>query len=394
MRHFVKKAIQALPRLDSHQIKNLIDVLAEEVEDIELLETVLSSLPIGVIVAKPDHHIQFLNIPVRRMLPMKQDEWENRLPWEIILDRDISAFVKESLHDAGTIKPRDFTLETPSRDITLAIGVMPLVNEGRIQGDFIYVEDVTDKRAEEARLRRAESLASLTTMAAGVAHEIKNPLGSISIHLQLMQKLLNTEGETCREDMDEYLNIISEEVERLNAIVVDYLFAVRPMDTHPAMGSLNDLIHELITFVQYELMDGGVELREELSPDLPEIRIDEKLIKQALLNIVKNALAAMPGGGTLTISTVNKRDTVLLRISDTGVGIPEESIRKIFEPYFTTKDHGSGLGLTLVYKVIKEHGGEIQVNSRENLGTTFTLQFKVPQKEKKLLSWEGLKDEL
>ncbi|OQY33864.1 MAG: hypothetical protein B6241_06530 [Spirochaetaceae bacterium 4572_59] len=394
MRHFVNKAIQSLPKLDRHQIKNLIDVLAEEVEDIELLEMVLSSLPYGVIVAKPDHHIQFMNIPVRRMLPMIQGDYTDQQVWDVILDRDITGFVRESLTDQGNTKPKDFTIETPSRDITLSIGVMPLVKEGKIQGDFIYVEDVSDKRAEESRLRRAESLASMTTMAAGVAHEIKNPLGSISIHLQLMQKLLRTEGESCNDDMEDYLSIISEEVERLNSIVVDYLFAVRPMDTHPMMGNLNDLIQELVTFVQYELIEAGVELEEDLFPKLPDVRLDEKLIKQALLNIVKNAMAAMPHGGTMSISTQYKDDFVILKISDTGSGISRDSIRKIFEPYYTTKDNGSGLGLTLVYKVVKEHGGEIQVHSKENLGTTFSILLPVPQIEKKLLSWEGGSDEV
>jgi signal transduction histidine kinase len=273
--------------------------------------------------------------------------------------------------------------------MTLSIGVMPVVNDGKIQGDFIYVEDVSDKRAEEARLRRAESLASLTTMAAGVAHEIKNPLGSISIYLQLMQKLLSVDNDTCKEEMVEYLSIISEEVERLNAIVVDYLFAVRPMDTNPVMGNLNDLIHELITFVQYELIEAGIELEEDLGENLPDIRIDEKLMKQALLNIVKNALAAMPDGGVLTVVSQFKDGLVALKISDTGSGISKERIQKIFEPYFTTKDNGSGLGLTLVYKVVKEHGGEIHVHSKENIGTTFTILLPVPQTDKKLLSWEG-----
>lgn len=394
MRHFVNKAIQSLPKLDNHQIKNLIDVLAEEVEDIELLEIVLSSLPYGVIVAKPDHHIQFMNIPVRRMLPLSQGDYIDQQVWDVIHDRDIAIFVKESLTDLGNTKPRDFTIETPSRDVTLSIGVMPVVKEGKIQGDFIYVEDVSDKRAEESRLRRAESLASLTTMAAGVAHEIKNPLGSISIHLQLMQKLLKTEGDSCKDDLEEYLSIISEEVERLNSIVVDYLFAVRPMDTHPVMGNLNDLIQELVTFVQYELIEAGVELEENLFPKLPEVRLDEKLIKQALLNIVKNAMAAMPDGGSMSISTRYKDNFVILKITDTGSGITKDSIRKIFEPYYTTKDNGSGLGLTLVYKVVKEHGGEIQVHSKENLGTSFTILLPVPQIEKKLLCWEGECDEV
>jgi len=389
MRHFVAKALEALPKLDTGQINNLISILAEEVKDIELLEMVLSSLPIGVIVAKSDHYIQFMNIPVKRMVPLQQNGFDKLKAWEVILDRDISNFVKESLLDADTVKPRDFTLETLNRDVTLAVGVMPVVKEGRIQGDFIYFEDVTDKRLEEARLRRAESLASMTTMAASVAHEIKNPLGSISIYLQLMQKSLNSDKETCRNDLEEYLSVISEEVERLNSIVVDYLFAVRPMDTHPMPTDINCIIQELITFVQYELQDAGITVEEFPQKSLPLLNLDEKLIKQALLNIIKNALAAMENGGTLTVSTFSKDNMVYVRIRDTGTGIPSEMISKIFEPYFTTKENGSGLGLTVVYKVIKEHGGELRVFSKEGEGTTFTILLPIPQTDKKLLVWDG-----
>ncbi len=389
MRHFVAKALEALPKLDTGQINNLIAILAEEVKDIELLEMVLSSLPIGVIVARSDHYIQFMNIPVKRMVPLQQQGFDKLKAWEVILDRDISDFVKESLLDADTVKPRDFTLETLNRDVTLAVGVMPVVKEGRIQGDFIYFEDVTDKRLEEARLRRAESLASMTTMAASVAHEIKNPLGSISIYLQLMQKSLNADSETCRSDLEEYLSVISEEVDRLNSIVVDYLFAVRPMDTHPALMDINTIIQDLITFVQYELQEAGITVEEFPQKDLPLLNLDEKLIKQALLNIIKNALAAMEFGGTLTLSTYSKDNMVYIRIKDTGTGIPSDVVSKIFEPYFTTKENGSGLGLTVVYKVIKEHGGELRVFSKEGEGTTFTILLPIPQRDKKLLVWDG-----
>ena len=389
MRRFVAKALEALPILDEGQIKNLIDVLAEEVKDIELLENVISSLPFGVIVAKSDHYIQFMNIPVRRMLPLQQHGFEKMKVWEAIRDQDIADFVRESLLEADSVKPRDFTLETLNRDVTLAVGVMPVVSEGRIQGDFIYFEDVTDKRLEEARHRRAESLASMTTMAASVAHEIKNPLGSISIHLQLMQKSLKADREDCRTDLEEYLSIISEEVERLNSIVVDYLFAVRPMDTHPVPLDLTTLLKDLTGFVQYELEQGGIELHEMFASDLPTLNLDENLMKQAFLNIIKNAMAAMPEGGNLQISTYLKDDTVHIRIKDSGCGIPRDLVSKIFEPYFTTKDNGSGLGLTMVYKVIKEHGGEVRVVSREGEGTIFTILLPVPQTDRKLLPWDG-----
>ncbi len=394
MRHFVQKAIQALPRLDQNQIRNLVDALAQESMDIELLEMVISSLPVGIIVARPDHCIQFLNLPVKRMLPLEKKITEETRVWDAILDSDIAAFVKTSLLEGDSVRPRDFTLDAPGRHRILAIGVMPVVKKGKIQGDFVYVEDVSETRQEEARLRRAESLASMTTMAASVAHEIKNPLGSIGIHLQLMQKILALGKENCRSELEEYIGIISEEVDRLNSIVVDYLFAVRPMDTSPLLLSLGPIIDELLSLVGPEVENEGIVLDVSIDQNLPPLLLDEKLIKQALLNIIKNAMAAMPDGGTLSIQTSLDDGGVKIQIKDTGTGIPEEILSKIFEPYFTTKSEGSGLGLTVVYKIVKEHGGELRVHSRKGKGSSFIIFLPVPQKDRKLLSWSGGMDEV
>ncbi len=394
MRHFVQKAIQALPRLDQNQIRNLVDALAQESMDIELLEMVISSLPVGIIVARPDHCIQFLNLPVKRMIPLEKKITEETRVWDAILDSDIAAFVKTSLLEGDSVRPRDFTLDAPGRHRILAIGVMPVVKKGKIQGDFVYVEDVSETRQEEARLRRAESLASMTTMAASVAHEIKNPLGSIGIHLQLMQKILALGKENCRSELEEYIGIISEEVDRLNSIVVDYLFAVRPMDTSPLLLSLGPIIDELLSLVGPEVENEGIVLDVSIDQNLPPLLLDEKLIKQALLNIIKNAMAAMPDGGTLSIQTSLDDGGVKIQIKDTGTGIPEEILSKIFEPYFTTKSEGSGLGLTVVYKIVKEHGGELRVHSRKGKGSSFIIFLPVPQKDRKLLSWSGGMDEV
>jgi signal transduction histidine kinase len=265
---------------------------------------------------------------------------------------------------------------------------MPLVRSGKALGNLIHVEDVTEKRSKEARLRRAESLAALTTLAAGVAHEIKNPLGSIGIHIQLIQKAISSEGPPDKENIAKYLEVVTEEVDRLNAIVVDFLFAVRPINAEFERRSLNALVHDVLEFVQFELKQAGIEVEEKFANGIPDLDLDEKYIKQALLNVIKNAIAAMPEGGVLQVCTETDLSDVSLRITDTGIGIDEENLAKIFEPYFTTKEFGSGLGLTVVYKIIKEHGGEIAVSSKEGEGTTFTLSFPIPESERRLLEWE------
>jgi len=253
----------------------------------------------------------------------------------------------------------------------------------------VHIEDVTEKRSKESRLRRAESLASLTTLAAGVAHEIKNPLGSMGIHLQLIQKKIA--GRECIDSKEivPHLAVIGEEVGRLNSIVVDFLFAVKPMDTHLEDGDINAVITELLEFVRPELDQAGVKIESNLSSALPLLRIDARYIKQALLNLIKNSIAAMPDGGVLRVQTGRKGNEVMILISDTGSGISEQIMDKIFEPYFTTKPFGTGLGLTIVFKIVKEHFGDISVDSREGEGTTVTISLPVPQKEKILIDYKG-----
>jgi two-component system, sporulation sensor kinase E len=173
-------------------------------------------------------------------------------------------------------------------------------------------------------------------------------------------------------------------VDRLNRIVVDFLFAVRPMDARLVKRDLNDIVRELLDFMRFELEEARVQTELALSGSLPSLELDEKYMKQALLNIVQNAVSAMPEGGTLRIETVRRADEVQLRISDTGVGIPEENMSKIWEPFFTTKDFGSGLGLTLVFKIVKEHRGDITVQSRVGEGTTFTVSLPVPKEQRTL----------
>jgi len=385
MRKFIQRTLEKLPKLDIQSIRVLITQMASETE---LLEMVLHSMTDGVLVTDQNNLLMLFNKQAERLLPFRGQDLLERTLWEIIDDAEIAQFFREKL--TGNENVRDKTFVLGSRVTrTLAISIMPLVKEGKAQGSLVHIEDVTEKKSSEARLRRAESLASLTTLAAGVAHEIKNPLGSIAIHLQLAQKEMK-EKETIRTDtISGYLGVIAEEVDRLNRIVVDFLFAVRPMNIQLEETDINMVIRELTEFLKFELKEAGVTFELLLAEKLPKLLLDEKYFKQALLNLIQNSISAMPGGGKLTLETVRRGQDALCKVTDSGTGIPEEIMDKIFEPYFTTKDFGSGLGLTLVYKIIKEHMGEISVVSREGKGTTFTITLEIPQPDKKLIGYGG-----
>ncbi|MCK5156790.1 MAG: PAS domain S-box protein [Spirochaetales bacterium] len=388
MKNFVRKAIKKIEKLDSGQILKVITLLSDENE---MLETILDSMDDGVIVTDLDHRINIVNKTAGRLLQLQTGDLHGRIVWAVVKDQETAEFIEKHVRSEGKILDEEFYTEKGAGTAILSLAILPYVKNKKIEGNILILRDVTEKKQREAQFRRAENLASLTTLAAGVAHEIKNPLSSIGIHIQLMSKNLNQTGCIDKESAEEYLEIIEEEIERLNGIVVDFLFAVRPMDTRIKSEDINKLSEDLIDFVKYELEENNIQIEMNLSPAVPKIEIDIKYMKQVLLNIIKNAIAAMPGGGILTISTFRKEDRVHLQIQDNGIGISDENMTKIFEPYFTTKDFGSGLGLTVVFKIIKEHGGEITLNSKEGEGTTFTISLPLPQSERGLLAWEDEK---
>jgi len=387
MSRFVKKALEKAPRIDKSQLEAL---LALVVAEHELYEASLHSLPSGFVVLDPSHRILFHNKAAERLIPfVPGSDAADKPIWTQLRDSDVAAFLRQALESDQTSLTREFVLDAASGPRILSFGLMPLVLEGRIGGAMLLVQDVTERKSRESRLRRAESLASLTTLAAGVAHEIKNPLGSMGIHIQLIQRALKKGKPLDQATLDHDLSVINEEINRLNGIVVDFLFAVRPMDTTLILGSLNKTITDLAEFVGPELAQAGLHISLDLEKGDDTVLMDERFLKQALLNLVKNSMHAMTDGGRLSFSTRRKSDGMTLKLVDTGEGIPNEVLEKIFEPYFTTKDFGSGLGLTMVYKIVKEHGADIQVNSKVGQGTTVTIAFPPPHRTPALLDFKG-----
>ncbi|MDR2159469.1 MAG: PAS domain S-box protein [Treponema sp.] len=395
MRDFFNRALKKINKLTGEQVQ---DLLLSAVEEVSRLETVLDSITQGILVCDTNHNLLIANKYAGRLLPLTYTDLGIEPIWTVVRDERAAEFLETALLNGDRIEGKEFDVNVKGLDRLLSLSVLPLVQDHRVSGSLIHVEDITEKRSKEARLRRAENLASLTTLAAGVAHEIKNPLGSISIHIQLLQKAMGekegdgrarSKAEKTRRVFDKYFAVINEEMDRLNRIVVDFLFAVRPMDLEFREGDINTLIRELTEFVFYELEAAHIECVLELDGDIPPVSMDERFMKQALLNLIKNAQAAMPGGGTLTIRTERVDSELRISVSDTGTGIGEENLSKIFEPYFTTRDTGSGLGLTLVYKIIREHRGEIIVKSREGEGACFSINLPILQKETRLLAFGG-----
>ena len=236
---------------------------------------------------------------------------------------------------------------------------------------------------------QSEKLAALGHMSAGMAHEIRNPLNSISLFAQI---LLSAE-EIGAENRD-YVYKITQEVERIDEILIQMLASGPDASNKQEQVDLIEIIDKVLGDYQTRINKQQIELNLDINRQVPSIRGSSLEVEKIFTNLISNALYEMPEGGILTFSTKEEGGSVFFCLKDSGVGIAEENLTKIFEPYFTTKEFGSGLGLTIVYKTVKEHGGEIIMKSKKGKGTSFTIRLPVPQKERRLLGWKGTKNEI
>jgi signal transduction histidine kinase len=242
---------------------------------------------------------------------------------------------------------------------------------------FQLAESNRQLHKAHTRLMQMERFSIMGSVAAGVAHEIKNPLNSIVIYLELLKNELEKE----KPDTDkiaEKLNVVEHEIERLSDMATEFLSYsnVDQLKTSPI--DIHILLQQVIRFIGYQAKEHNVTIKEKFSPSIPEISLNHKQMKQVFLNIILNAIQAMPDGGELKISTEmarNKEDKILVTFSDTGVGIKKEVQAHVFEPFFTTRKGGTGLGLSFVDKVVRDHGGEIEIKSSKGKGTRIDLYF-------------------
>jgi signal transduction histidine kinase len=382
MHNFVKRALEKIEQLDIHQIVQLIK---REDSYISTLEQVLDNLSQGIILLNSKKNVVYINKEAITLPPIiRKNNYEGLSIFNIVQDSKVISFLNAEINKLGyNEEDNEFDYQWGDDIRTIVLNVIKLSEIEEIEDDgFLLVfDDITIRRRNETRLRRSENLASMTTMAAGVAHEIKNPLAAMSIHLQLLTKSFEKKHTLSIDDASRYINVLSEEIDRLNSIVVDFLFAVRPMDTKLKLTSVSRSINEICDFIEPELKENHVTLIREIR-SAPKIELDTNLFRQAILNIIKNAMNAIDKKGTIKVSVKLLGDEVVISIKDTGKGMDQITVNKIFEPYFTTKASGTGLGLTVVYKVVKEHKGDIRVISEPKKGSEFIISFPVPHSER------------
>jgi two-component system sensor histidine kinase HydH len=269
------------------------------------------------------------------------------------------------------LEEREIEWAVPDGEVApLAVSVSPLTGErGEVSGAVVLLRDLRALKALQQRVERTERLAALGRLAAGVAHEIRNPLGAIRGLVQYFQA-------TWKEDSEQrgYLDVIIREVDRLNRVVSDLVEFARPRELQREPHDLAEIVRHTVALMQSDVRAKGIHIVHELAEGLPPLAVDRHLVLQALLNILLNAIEAMESGGVLGIRLADGPACIELAIQDSGRGIPPDHLSRVFDPFFTTKPQGTGLGLAIAHSVIQAHDGEIAVDSTPGKGTTVTLR--------------------
>ncbi len=382
---FVNKVLDRIEKLDERSLKDFILSLSQ---DRSFFETIFESMIEGIVVLSDEHNIQYINKQAMIILNMVENSLIEKNFFKKLSDRFPKKLFEELLERNQKIIGHEITLRFPVLKI-VQLSIYPLVRDGKVLGNVLVFLDITSQKEERLKLHHAESLAALTTLAAGVAHEIKNPLGSLDIHVQLLDRLTDKCDFKIQKEFKELLNVVMEEISRLNNIVKDFLFTVRPIHIQLKNVNIFKVMQQIIKLLQPAFDKKGVKLTLDGDNSISKVPLDSRYLNHAIINVLKNSLEATKRNGRVSIDIQKSDEDLVIQITDSGRGITDENMGKIFEPYFTTKDFGTGLGLTIVYKIIKEHNGTIQIDSQEGKGTTFKMMIPCFASCKRLLSYNN-----
>jgi len=385
---FLDKLIERIGRVRPEDVQSYLLRLADEKG---FLETIFNAIHEGVIVTDLSGRVNYLNRAACELFGLEREECQGKalgerlrgLDWEQLLDsqkvvsRDMEVFYPQHRFLNFYVVPLSLDRPTSRRAQTF---------EQELVGYAVILRDITESRRSTEETIQSERLSALTMLAAGVAHELGNPLNSLHIHLQLMERKLRKVPDVMRKELQSSLAVAREEILRLDTIIQQFLGAIRPAHLQVQLENLNLLVQESIEFLRPEIENRNILVEQELRGDLPLIELDRTQMKQAVYNVIRNAFQAMKTGGILRVRTDMDDHFVSLTFADTGGGISPENMSKVFEPYFTTKASGSGLGLLIVRRIVREHGGEIDLISDEGKGLTFTIRLPLREHRARMLT--------
>jgi len=399
------RVLGRLDMLDSVSLTNLVQRLARERG---LFEDIFNTLQEGVLVIAPSGEIEYANAAAHQLLGQADAALLGKVLWRLVpglqaslgVEVDAQREVADSSNAATRagampVMTREFELSYPEPR-TVQLYLVPFTESaaGTPRSTVILTDITRTKQSTEERIEN-ERTSSILLLAAGVAHELGNPLNSLTIHLQLINRKLRRLGLADAKDggggvptshevdsLTESIRICEAEVKRLDGIITHFLEAIRPQPPDLRETNLGALLAEVLGFQQRELTDREIEVEAETRIDLAPVMADQNQIKQVFFNVLKNAVEAMQPGGRLRIQAREDDEAVYLAFADSGAGIKQEELTRLFQPYHTTKVGGHGLGLMVVQRIMREHGGQIGIESKEGFGTVVTLRF--PRKDRRI----------
>jgi two-component system, sporulation sensor kinase E len=402
---FVEKLIGRLGKIDANEVQNYFLRLAQEKG---FLETVFNAIQEGIIVTDAKGRITYLNEAACELFGLENedsigkrlDERVRGLDWQALsrsqgpITRDMEIFYPANRFINFYIVPliierRESNMANEGEDGDRSTTAdAALTDHGPEQvGYAIILRDITETRRTAQQTIESERLNALTLLAAGVAHEIGNPLNSLHIHLQLMERKVRELDGPARTELQQSIDVARAEISRLDSIVTQFLRAIRPSKPQVHPENLNAIVEEAVHFFGPEIKDRDMVVEQELRSDLPLLQVDRGQMKQAFYNVIKNSLEAMKRRGILRVRTDMDATHVIVSFTDTGGGISADNLGRIFEPYFTTKTAGTGLGLLIVRRIVREHGGELAIESSEGKGVTLTIR--LPFKDQRVRMLEA-----
>ena len=351
-------------RLKNSELGEEQSFLLHLVREKSSLDTIFNTIREGIIVLDEAFDISYHNQSAQELLGLTTDAKGQALQ-KLVPELNISDMIP-----AGNgFKRQELEISYPEfRHL-----ICTIVRQNEVPGYIIVVHDNTDLHQQSTTQNESEQLRLLTMLAAGVAHELGNPLNSLNIHLQLLSRMMkNMDGEE-GEEARELLGVASGEIERLDTIIRQFLGALRSDKPEMAPIDLGAILRESLNFMTQEIENRNIELETSIPEKVPLIEGDETQLKQAFFNILKNATQAMPQGGKLALICDGDDEFIRVSFADTGGGIDLNKIGKIFNSYKSDRHSGTGLGIFIVEKIIREHGGRLDISSAEDKGTILTI---------------------